>query len=61
MNFPLHRALDDAPEEMRNCDPVIIHYHDLVDSDGFICESTHFHARQRVAAFNERLRNYRKT
>jgi hypothetical protein len=60
MNFPLHMVREDAPEEMKTSDPVIIHYHDLAGPDGFIHETDHPFARQRVAAFNALLGRYRE-
>jgi 2-polyprenyl-3-methyl-5-hydroxy-6-metoxy-1,4-benzoquinol methylase len=60
MNYPLHRSGTNAPAEITECDPVIIHYHHLVDSSGYIEETPSPLAQKRIHAFNERLRNYRR-
>lgn len=61
MNFPLHLGGPNIPEEMKNCDPRIIHYHHLVDPSGLIKETPHYpKAQNRIIQFNERLKQYRR-
>jgi len=56
MNFPLHLTGMEAPLEMLDADPVILHYHDLVDSGGYLLPSPYPLAQKRIEQFNERLR-----
>jgi hypothetical protein len=56
MNFPLHLTHIKAPVEMAEADPVILHYHDLVDSEGYLLPSPYPLAQKRIEDFNERLR-----
>ena len=61
MNFPLHLEGPNAPEEMKNCDPRIIHYHHLVDPSGLIMNPPHYpQAHVKIAQFNERLKQHRR-
>ncbi len=59
MNFPLHRAGRNAPPGIADCDPLIIHYHDLTDASGFVQPTSHRLAQARIDAFNENLVEYR--
>ncbi|MCP4693418.1 MAG: PqqD family peptide modification chaperone [Desulfobacterales bacterium] len=60
MNFPLHLIRERAPSSLQRCDPVILHYHDLVDSNGYLRPVSHPAARKRIEMFNERLRRCRR-
>jgi 2-polyprenyl-3-methyl-5-hydroxy-6-metoxy-1,4-benzoquinol methylase len=60
MNFPLHLTQPSVPVELADCDPVVIHYHHLADSSGFIGGTIHPHAGKRIAEFNERLKGFRR-
>jgi hypothetical protein len=55
MNFPLHLTHLDAPREMAQADPVILHYHDRVDFAGFLRPSPYPLAQKRIETFNSRL------
>lgn len=56
MNFPVHLTHIEAPLEMTEADPVILHYHDLVDSAGYLLPSPYPLAQKRIEDFNSRLR-----
>lgn len=56
MNFPLHLTHIEAPLEMAEADPVILHYHHLVDSAGYLSPSPYPLAQKRIEGFNSRLR-----
>lgn len=56
MNFPLHLTHIKPPPEIVETDPVILHYHDLVDSDGYLLPSPYPLAQKRIEDFNNRLR-----
>lgn len=57
MNFHL---LESKLHKVIHCDPVIIHYHNRVDEEGFITDATSSDlARNRVQLFNRLLNQYR--
>ena len=56
MNFPLHLTHIETPLETAEADPVILHYHDLVDPAGYLLPSPYPLAQKRIEDFNERLR-----
>jgi hypothetical protein len=56
MNFPLHLTHLATPLEMAEADPVILHYHDLVDPDGYLLPSPYPLAQKHIEDFNNRLR-----
>lgn len=57
MNFHL---LDSKLQKFKNCDPVIIHYHNRVEDGGFITDATSSEsAKNRVKLFNRFLYQYR--
>ena len=56
MNFPLHLTNMETPLEMAEADPVILHYHDLVDPSGYLLPSPYPLAQKRIEDFNNRLR-----
>jgi 2-polyprenyl-3-methyl-5-hydroxy-6-metoxy-1,4-benzoquinol methylase len=60
MNFPLHRGERNDSDEMTVCDPVIIHYRDLADAEGYLGDTPDQPAKRKIALFNEKLREYRK-
>ncbi len=59
MNFPLHLREFDALPTASRTDPVILHYHDRVDSSGYLLPSSFPGAHRRIELFNERLRESR--
>lgn len=56
MNFPLHLTHMETPLEMAEADPVILHYHDLVDPAGYLLPSPYPLAQKHIEDFNNRLR-----
>ncbi len=56
MNFPLHLTHMKTPVELAETDPVILHYHHLVDEGGYLLPSPYPLAQRRIEAFNRRLR-----
>lgn len=56
MNFPLHLTHIETPSEMAEADPAILHYHDLVDTAGYLLPSPYPLAQKRIEDFNNRLR-----
>lgn len=59
MNFPVH--LTEPPSnDMIRCDPVILHYHSLVDESGFLKGSPYPNAQKRIAEFNAKLSESRQ-
>jgi hypothetical protein len=59
LNFQLNGAHFDVPAELYTADPAILHYHDLVDAEGFLVDSRFPLAQLRIEAFNRRLREAR--
>jgi len=57
MNFPIHHK--DYILCLENIDPLIIHYHSLVDPLGYIMDSQYSLTNKRIAQFNDRLRKER--
>jgi len=60
MNFPLHLAAPKAPPSMIECDPVILHYHDKVDTSGYLLPSLYQKAQDRIQLINTNIRETRK-
>ena len=58
MNFPLHLANLEAPKSLQQADPVILHYHNQIDEDGFLLPCAYPLAQERVQLFNNRLRAF---
>lgn len=56
MNFPAHLPIAKYGQEMYQIDPVIIHYHWLCDSNGYIASLPLPRADLRARMFNARLR-----
>jgi len=56
MNFPAHLALDRYNQTMYATDPVIIHYHWLADSAGYLKKLPFPRVRARANVFNAHLR-----
>ncbi|MCD6476962.1 MAG: sulfotransferase, partial [Candidatus Aenigmarchaeota archaeon] len=61
MNLPLHFDESQYPNFMKEINPVILHYHWLVDPSGYIKPSHFPKANKKIECFNERLREYRKS
>jgi hypothetical protein len=59
MNFPAHITEPPLDSEFANIDPVIIHYHWLVDEFGLLDPSRYPRANRRIEQFNNRLREER--
>lgn len=57
MNFPIHH--ESYINLLEGIDPLIIHYHNLVDSSGYISPSKYPLANKRITQFNDRLRRDR--
>ncbi|MGA5688518.1 hypothetical protein [Cytobacillus pseudoceanisediminis] len=58
MNFHLFES---KFSRIKDCDPVIIHYHNQIDEDGLIIDKTSsLQAKNRVKQFNDRLIQYYK-
>lgn len=56
MNFPLNLTHIETPLGVAEADPVILHYHDLVDPAGYLLPSPYPLAQKRIEDFNNRLR-----
>jgi hypothetical protein len=56
VNLPLQLTNMETPLEMAETDPVILHYHDLVDAAGYLLPSPYPLAQQHIEDFNNRLR-----
>lgn len=57
MNYPIHHK--NYITSLEQIDPLIIHYHSLVDPSGYINPSLYSLANNRITQFNERLRKER--
>lgn len=57
MNFPIHHK--DYIPSLAGIDPLLIHYHSLIDQAGYLEPSQYAPANIRIAQFNERLRKER--
>ena len=55
MNFPAHLREEPLDSVFANTDPVIIHYHWLVDERGLIEPSPYPNVNRRIQQFNDRL------
>jgi hypothetical protein len=56
MNYQINAQHVAQPPGFAEIDPLIIHYHHLVDDDGFLLPCPYPAAQQRIETFNERLR-----
>jgi len=56
MNFPAHLREEPLDSAFADTDPVIIHYHWLVDERGLLEPSPYPNVNRRIQQFNERLR-----
>jgi hypothetical protein len=56
MNFPAHFLDEPADSDFGRIDPVIIHYHWLADSSGYLLASPYPHVNSRIRQFNELLK-----
>jgi hypothetical protein len=56
MNFPAHFRDQPPDSAFAHIDPVIIHYHWLADSSGYLSASPYPHVDRRICQFNERLK-----
>jgi lipopolysaccharide biosynthesis glycosyltransferase len=54
-NFPAHCLSEPLDSAFANTDPYIIHYHWLVDEEGFLLSSPYPKVNQRIRAFNATL------
>jgi hypothetical protein len=59
LNFQLNMTQFPPPPGYLDVDPLIIHYHQLVDGDGRLLPCPFPRAQQRIDAFHERLREER--
>ncbi|HEX9606902.1 MAG TPA: hypothetical protein VF962_06700, partial [Gemmatimonadaceae bacterium] len=59
LNYQLNNTHLPAPPGYADVDPAIIHYHHLVDRDGFLLSCPFPRAQERIDRFNERLREER--
>ena len=55
MNFPVHLREEPLDSVFANTDPVIIHYHWLVDERGLLEPSPYPNVNRRIQQFNDRL------
>lgn len=55
MNFPLHLPITECPALSTACDPVIIHYHESIDSQGCLQAAPNPTAQARVERYNRRV------
>jgi hypothetical protein len=56
LNYPLHLTHMPAPAGFAESDPVVIHYHDRIDAEGFLLPTPYPKAQVRIAALNARSR-----
>ena len=56
MNLPCHLEASTYPADWHRLDPVIIHYHDLAYSSGFLKPNPLLQCGRRMESFNARLR-----
>lgn len=59
LNYQLNMAYLPPPPGYADLDPFIIHYHHLIDGDGFLLPCQFPRAQERIDAFNDRLRQER--
>ena len=57
LNFPGHCHHEPLTSDLGRTDPVIIHYHWLVDEDGFLQNSPYPKVNKRIELFNARLKS----
>lgn len=60
MNFPAHFMDQPADYDFARIDPVIIHYHWLVDENGLLQTSPYTKVNERIESFNVRLSQERQ-
>lgn len=60
MNFPAHFERLFSLPAMQACDPIIIHYHDRVNADGYLGSVPCPGAQERIQQFNRRLGQERR-
>lgn len=59
MNFPAHFAGEAPDSALASVDPVIIHYHWLVDGEGYLLPSAYPNVDRRIGDFNSRVKALR--
>ena len=59
LNFQINMTQYPSPTGYLDFDPFIIHYHELVDDDGFLLPCPFPRAQERIDRFHERLREER--
>lgn len=59
-NFPAHFQDVKSNPAFRKTDPIIIHYHSLVDGDGYLQASPYRWVDRRIQEFNNRLKQAKK-
>lgn len=55
MNYPVHLHKLPENESLSMCDPVVIHYHNRVDTEGNLTASPYAGVQRRIEQFNKRL------
>ncbi|MEO8034892.1 MAG: sulfotransferase [Acidobacteriota bacterium] len=60
LNFQLNMTQLPPPPGHLDVDPVVIHYHDLVDAEGLLLPCPFPRAQERIDRFHERLREERR-
>jgi hypothetical protein len=60
MNFPAHATEPPLYSGFAHIDPIIIHYHSLVDENGLLEPSRYPKVNRRIEQFNNRLRQERR-
>jgi hypothetical protein len=55
MNFPAHFRDFPPDSQFGRVDPVIIHYHGLVEDDGLLARSPYMFVDRKIVRFNEAL------
>ncbi|HXO19137.1 MAG TPA: hypothetical protein VOA87_04345, partial [Thermoanaerobaculia bacterium] len=60
LNFPLHLTHIPPSRELLASDPAILHYHQMVDDEGYLLPSRYPRAQARIEAFNRRLQEERE-
>ncbi len=59
-NFPVHFCTEPLGSDFAKTDPVIVHYHDLIDKKGLLQNSCYPAVNERIQSFNERLTQERQ-
>jgi hypothetical protein len=55
LNFPLNQTQVPPTPEMLTCDPVILHYHNAMEAQGYLRPTAYPLAQERIRRFNARL------